>query len=879
MNINVLSDNSINNKKAIICFDNHNLLYKSYYAVPKFHDNHGRPTGAIQGALSIVFKFLNKYPKAHYCVASDSKGGNFRHKLFEQYKAHRKEIDEELIKQIISMPDFYKSMGMPFFATQGFEADDLIGSLAQKIKRSEEYVLFIVSSDKDLMQLIDDEKVFLIDPTKDIIFNSDEVVKKFGVLPSQVHDYLSLIGDASDNIPGAKSVGPKTALKILKYGKLSDLIANPSIIDDKKLNKLVVENIESIILSQKLVALECNLDVDISNAHLDLTHNKHSMLNLLGEYSLHALQKTFEKLVKKFEGDEISIENNISNSSENSFHQKNADKKDYKITPSIRKKMEENGLIAVNFDANDKKFNVYFDEKIYNFDDEDLDDLIDLLKNPMIRKIVYNQRALIENLGRKIHSLSNIHDLSVIFYHLIGTKANNDILDILYYEQIQYQNATNYIIFYLKLYELGMKKLFQSQHLEYFDLDRKIYKILSKMENIGILVDRDGLANLGKYFDDLLTNIKENIIDETGYDFNILSPKQTSDILFNKLEISSKSVKKLKGEGGFSTSQEVLENLSNDGIVVADYILQYRSIYKLKSSYCDGLANEIEEDGRIHTKFELNGATTGRILSSSPNLQNIPTKSEEGKKIRSCFVAKDDYVLISADYSQIELRILAHIADVKNLKKAFDEEIDVHQLTASNIFGIPFEKVDSFWRSKAKAVNFGIIYGISPFGLSKQLKITTSEASDIIKNYLFHYGEINDYLEKTKNFASQNGYVRTIFGRNCYLQSQLNDGTIAMPKNFFEKQFFERAAINAPIQGSASDIIKYAMIKIDNLILESQFETRLLLQIHDELIFESPENEVENISNQIKKIMESIGDEIFLKLKVDVSQGKSWLDL
>lgn len=375
MSVDVLSDFLTKNKKVIICFDNHNLLYKSYYAVPKFHDNHGRPTGAIQGALSIVFKFLNKYPKAHYCVASDSKGGNFRYQLFDQYKAHRKEIDDELLKQIIAIPDFYHAMGMPFFATEGFEADDLIGSLA-KIKQHDEYVLFIVSSDKDLMQLIDDKKVFLIDPTKDTFFDSQEVVKKFGVLPNQVHDYLSLIGDASDNIPGAKSVGPKTALKILKYGKLSDLVKNPEIIDDKKLQKLIIDNKENIILSQKLVELRDDLDISIDGVHLNLAAHRNQMINLLGEYSLHALQKTFERLVKKFSDGEFG---DIIDDIHGDIHIHD-DKKDLKITINIRKKMEEDGLIAVNFNNDEKKFEIFFEGKIYKFDDENQDDLINLLK-------------------------------------------------------------------------------------------------------------------------------------------------------------------------------------------------------------------------------------------------------------------------------------------------------------------------------------------------------------------------------------------------------------------------------------------------------------------------------------------------------------------
>lgn len=877
MNIGLPSDLPTNGRRAIICFDNHNLLYKSYYAIPKFHDSHGRPTGAIQGALSIVFKFLNRYPDAEYCVASDTKGGNFRYKLYDQYKAQRKEIDDELLKQIIVMPDFYRAMGMNFFAREGFEADDLIASLVHKHRYDKNAVIFIISSDKDLMQLIDDDRVFLIDPTKDIFMNESEVLKKFGVSPSQVHDYLSLIGDASDNIPGAKSVGPKTALKILKYGKLDDILKNPEIIDDKKLQKLIIDNYDAITLSQKLVALKGDLEVDSDNLKLDLAGHRHGMMNLLGEYSLHALQKTFEKIVKKSSPN--SDEGNVGGISSN-FEEISHSSGSY-ITPTIKKKMEENHLIAVNFDQMDKQYQIFFDNKIYFIEESDICNYIDLFENPMIKKVIYNQRLFEEKFSNlDSQKFFSFYDLAIIYYHIIGTRANNDILDILYYEQIDYQSQANYIIFYLKLFELGMKRLFDSGHLEFFELDRKIYRILREMEVIGMLVDPGKLKELGNYFENLLAKTKDGIIDETGYDFNVLSPKQTSDILFNKMGVSAVSTKKLKGDGGFSTSQDVLETLSNEGLVVADHILQYRSIYKLKSSYCDGLAEQIDKnDGRIHTKFELNGATTGRILSSNPNLQNIPTRTDEGKKIRSCFIAREGCKLISSDYSQVELRILAHIANVENMKKAFEEGEDIHKLTASKIFGIPFDRVDDHWRSKAKAVNFGIIYGISPFGLSKQLKITTGEAAEIIKSYLYRYSEIKDYLERTKNFANQHGYVKTIFGRNCYLQTQLSDGTLVAPKNFFERQFFERAAINAPIQGSASDIIKYAMIKVNNLIKNENFEAKLLMQIHDELIFEVPDHEVEKISEKIKENMESVGRNVGLSLRADLSVGQSWMDL
>ena len=770
----------------------------------------------------------------------------------------------------------------------------------------------------------------MIDPTKEIFSDEKAIVQKFGVNPCQIRDYLALIGDASDNIPGAKSVGPKTALKILNHGKLDNLLANPDLMNDKKLKQLILDNKENIILSKNLINLKSDILVEASHDELKLDFVKQAPLlyKLFGEYDIHSLQRRIEKLLKSNVSEEnyhdalnskSIVENNnsiqesafsseiynpiweegtisicfsevmrLSSSNQNLIGLSDLGSKLYNVSDRYiedKKVLSKNNAINLKKNTSIEKekfstvFKVSFNKTLYVIDE--ILSLKEILESSSIRKITYNAADLEAKLTQNNIKVDGFYDLSILYYHLIGVKANNSLLDILSFlgfddvsGQIAHQK-NNYISFYEEIYNKGIEQLFINKHIEFFEEDRKVYKILRKMEYIGILVDRKKLSDLKDYFENFLETIKDKVIDLTGYDFNILSPKQTSDVLFNKLELQP--TKKSKNEGVFSTSQDILEELSISGVEVADYIMQYRSIYKLKSSYCDGLADQIDEvTGRIHTRFALNGATTGRILSSNPNLQNIPTRTEEGKKIRSCFIAKNGYKLVSADYSQIELRILAALADVKNLKIAFENGEDIHRLTANQIFRIPLKNVDDFWRSKAKAINFGIIYGISPFGLSRQLKITTREADEIIKNYLRCYSEINEYLEKTKSFANRFGYVKTMFDRHCYLRTTNN---LDKGMNFHERSFFERAAINAPIQGTASDIIKKSMIEIDYFINANNIKANSLLQIHDELIFEVHENNVELFSQNIVHIMENVGAKIGLKLKVDLGIGVDWLEL
>ena len=756
------------------------------------------------------------------------------------------------------MPKFYEAFGMRVMGAQGYEADDFIATLVKKFK--DEYTILIASSDKDLMQLIC-EGVLMIDPTKDVMIDEAAVVAKFGVKPNQIGDYLSLIGDASDNIPGARSVGPKTAIRILQYGMLDAIVANTEIVTDKKLRQVVLANLDSIILSQKLVMLTDDIEITIDSQELVivLANQAEALYKLFGEYSLQVLQKRVEKYFSATAGNEVELPVGTYDAKENR---------------GVEDAILRSGRVSIALV--DSRLMIAAGGRLYKV--EFVLGLKEILESQSVKKIAYDAASLEKWLRDKGVALAGIYDLSTIYYHLMGVKANTSLVDVLYFCGLDDfagkldNQKSGYLLAFDELYDRGIQSLFQNGHLIFLEEDRRVYRILRQMEREGILIDREALKDLGGYFETILLEKKEKIVDLTGYDFNILSPKQTSEVLFDKLEL--KPGKKSKNEGVFSTNHNVLEDLAEEGVEAAEHILQYRSLYKLKSSYCESLAGEINlETGRIHTSFTLNGATTGRILSAHPNLQNTPTKNEEGRKIRGCFIARNGHILVSADYSQIELRILAHIAGVKNLLTAFDNDDDIHSLTASQVFRVPLSKIDSFWRSKAKAVNFGIIYGISAFGLSKQLKISMSEADGIIKNYLACYSEIHQYLEKTKEFASKFGFVETAFGRRCNLRL----GSKSM--NYHEKQFLERAAINAPIQGTASDVIKIAMIKVADFIEDENLNTKILLQIHDELIFEVPDEEATVFNYKVQEIMEGIGRKIGLKLKVEINNGKSWMDL
>lgn len=857
-------------KNKIFIFDGHNLIYKSYFALPKLYDAKNRPTGAIQGTCNILFKFLLKYEGSMFCIASDSGGKNFRHQLFEQYKAHRKEIDPELLEQIIAIQNIYKSFGLCVLGNHGHEADDYIASFVKKF--SDQYKIYIISSDKDLTQLVN-TNVNIIDPIKEEIIDEIAVENKFGVRPKKINDYLSLIGDASDNIPGISGIGPKTALKILQYGSITESIAqNFDNIKDPKLQKKLRDNLNDLLLSKKLVTMVDNLPINIEPEQMvfNLHRYANDIYQVFLEYDLNNLGQRIEKFIHK---KNINLAINSSNSNQTSITQCN------EISDEIVKNLYIYGKCSFNI-TDSNIVQLLIQDKLFNIPiDNCPNQLKIILEDSSIKKIIYQVSPNIKQYF-KLHNIqfSGLYILSFLYFNLLGTKANDNFNFLANYCELNLPNSQNeHINLFESLFNLGLQKIFEIKHIEFFENDRKIYDILWKMEQNGILIDCNKLNNLQKYFDDLLDKIKDQAIEKTGYDFNLISPKQTSDILFNKLGIEPVGKKSLK-TNLYSTDVTVLEELSLKGFEIADLILNYRSIFKLKTSYCESLPNKTNPlNNKIHTSFLLNGATTGRILSFEPNLQNIPTKTEEGKKIRGCFIASEGHQLVSMDYSQIELRILANLANVQNLKNAFLNNTDIHSLTASEIFGIDLKNVNDFYRSKAKAINFGIIYGISSFGLAKQLKISNSDASLIIKNYFRQYPEIFEYLEQTKKFNNINGYVKTMFNRHCYPPSINQDDL--HKTNFHHQQFLERASINAPIQGTASDIIKLAMIQINNFINKNNLNTKILLQIHDELILEVPNEELQIIKKECIPIMENIGKDIKLPLQVSFSYANNWQNL
>ena len=883
MNQKITKNNIAKIEKKIFIFDGHNLIYKSYFALPKLFDSKNRPTGAIQGTCNILMKFLTKYQNSMFCIASDSGGQNFRHEIFEDYKANRAEIEDDLRLQIIAMQEIYDHFGIKKIGAKGFEADDYIASFVKKFAQNNK--IFIISSDKDLMSLVS-ENVFLIDPVKEDLFDTLAVEEKFGVRPSFIKDYLSLIGDSSDNIPGVPGIGPKTAQKILLHGHLDDLIKNnfENIKDQKLVQKLKL-NLDSLLLSIKLVEMKDDLEINLTLNDLEfsLTENARNIYNIFIDHDLLLLSSRIQKFLSFDEFEKkhsLTIKDNI----ENNF-----------ISDEFLEKIYLSGIVYINYIENkDNIFELQILGRdsfivLNNFDEKNLLILSKIMNDSSIKKITYKiHYGLNEFLSQKgIKGGESIFDLSWIYFSLIGVRANENFQYLVkfakqfaFVNQIQfdyqdYMNLKeNYIFSFELLFDFGLKALLKTKQINHLEIDRQVYAILLKMEHEGILLDIDKLSKFSQKLESDLLNLKEKIIDETGYDFNVISPKQTSEVLFEKLEITPIGKKSSK-TSLYSTDTKVLEELSINGHIIADYILEYRSLNKLKTSYCQTLPEKINpQTGRIHTKFWLNGTTTGRILSSDPNLQNIPIRTDSGKEIRKSFVASDQKFLLSVDYSQIELRILAKLANVKNLINAFENELDVHKITASEIFEIPLSQVDDFQRTTAKAVNFGIIYGISPYGLSWRLKISLSQASSIIKKYFLKYPEIEDYVVHIKKFFHENGYVCTLLGRRCYAPHFSEEDSEKI--SFSQNQFLQRSAINAPIQGSSAEILKFALIACINLINERFSKNKILLQIHDEIIFEVCQEDSNQFSLEVTELMESIGSEFDLKLKVESSIGKYW---
>ncbi len=915
---------SIKKTDHFYLIDGSGYIFRAYYALPPLsRKSDGLPTGAVSGFCSMLFKLLedarsddSKNKPTHFAVIFDSARKNFRNEIYSQYKANRAEAPDDLAPQFEYIRKSVEAFNLPSIELLNYEADDLIATYAKKITEAGANVT-VISSDKDLMQLVS-EKVRLFDPMKSKVIGEKEVIEKFGVKPDQVIDVQSLAGDSSDNVPGVPGIGIKTAAELInKYKTLENLLKKASEIPQNKRRETLLSNKDKAMISKQLVTLK--KDVPLKNDAADFTIkdiDKDKLYDFLRNME-------FNRLLSQaisFYGEPSSKD----------FNKKTLEKKNNKIDTKIYKtilkekqldelikKLDEKSVIAVDtetsslnpqeadlvgvslcYEANEAFYiPIGHKEKTELKKDLVLKKLKPILEDPSIKKVGQNIKydfIILKNHGIE---LSSVEDTMLLSYTLDAgnNRHNMDTLSELHlghktisykdlvgtgkkqlnFSEVDLKSATEYAAedadITFRLYECLSERV-SEEKLEriYEEFEKPMIKILSKLESSGIKVDDSYLKKLSKKFEERLVTIEKEIYKISEKKFNIGSPKQLGEIIYNDLKIAK--LKKTK-KGSLATSAKILEDLALTGHKFPNLVLEWRQVSKLKSTYTDALQDHIsKKTKRVHTSFLLAATNTGRLASSDPNLQNIPIKTSDGKEIRKAFVADKNNLLISADYNQIEMRILADMADVKELKKAFKNNQDIHSLTASQVFDVPIKKVTDDYRRKAKAINFGIIYGITQYGLAKQISVSNEEALSFINSYFKKFPEIKDYMNTTIKTCRKQGFVTNIFGRRIHLRG-IND------KNFSVRAFQERAAINAPIQGSAADIIRLAMIKIDK-ILEEKKEAKMLLQIHDELIFECLKKNESEVKKIVKAAMTSVSSSdhhmFSIPLEVSINSGNNW---
>ena len=907
--------------------DGSGYIFRAYYALPPLsRKSDGLPTGAVSGFCSMLFKLLEDsrsddsiHKPTHFAVIFDSAKKNFRNDIYSEYKANRTETPEDLIPQFDYIRKAVKAFSLPSIELINYEADDLLATYSKQIIDAGAKVT-VISSDKDLMQLVS-EKTRLYDPMKNKVLGEKEVFEKFGVKPNQVIDVQSLAGDSSDNIPGVPGIGVKTAAELInKYKTLDVLLKNIEKIPQTKRRETLLANKDKALLSRQLVTLRDDVPVkDTPESFIMKAVDKNKLFDFLREMEFSRLLSQAISFYGESQTSSSSRSTQIKKKTDNSVNVKNYECiLDEKSLDKWIKILEEKTVIAV--DTETSSLNPLEAELVgisFSYEENKacyiplahkekslkkslvLKKIKPLLEDPSVKKvgqnikfdfIVLKQNGIEVNpiedtmlisytldAGNNRHNMDTLSEIhldhkTITFKELVGTGKNK-----LNFADIDIEKATEYAAedadITLRLYE-NLKERLDEEKLnkiyEYFE--KPMIKLLAKLEFNGIKVDANHLKKLSAEFEKKLKKIEKNIFSIAGKEFNIASPKQLGEIIYNELKIAK--LKKTK-KGSLATNANVLEDLAFTGHKFPNLVLQWRQVSKLKNTYTDALQDHIsQKTKRVHTSFLLAATNTGRLASSDPNLQNIPIKSDDGKEIRKAFIAEKGNILISADYNQIEMRILADIADVKELKKAFRNNEDIHSLTASQVFNIPIKKVNEDLRRKAKAINFGIIYGITQYGLAKQISVSNQEALDFINAYFKKFPEIKDYMNSTIKSCRTKGYVNNIFGRRIHLRG-IND------KNFSVRSFQERAAINAPIQGSAADIIRLAMIKLDQLAeTDKKFKAKMLLQIHDELIFECSKNDKDYVQKIVKDAMTSISTSDYhtfsIPLNVSINTGLNW---
>ena len=888
-------------EEKLLLVDGSSYLYRAFHALPDLRSSDGRPTGAIFGVLNMLQKLIKSERPNYLSVIFDTPVKTFRHEIFPEYKANRQKTPDDLIAQIEPLHQAIINLGLPLLAVDGVEADDVIGTLAVEADRRKVKTL-IATGDKDMAQLVT-ENIHLIDTMKDHRMGPKEVEEKFGIAPDRFIDYLTLAGDTSDNIPGVEKVGPKTAIKwISEYGSLDGVIQNADQIKGK-VGENLVSALGQLDLFKTLVTIKCDVQMDTKFSDMIIGESKDNLLHeQFNDLGLHGLIKQFdiqaseEKTVINTDYKTITTKKELDQLIEAirknpyvSFDTETTSL-DYMQAQlvGISIALEPNEAFYIPINHNYEGVGKQLDEDVV------LDALRPFLESENIPKIGHNlkyDRHILHNVGIELKGKL----LDTMLYSYVNnstiTRHNLDAVSKRYlninptsYEEVagkgakqisfsevsidvasEYASEDSDIA--LKLYhhiEPLVKKEKRLANL-YTEVEGPLIYTLGDIERNGVLIDSEKLNQQSKKLEAKILELESKVQKNAGEDFNLGSPKQLQEILYGKLGLP---VIKKTPKGQPSTSEAVLQELSMDFPIVKD-ILSYRAISKLKSTYTDKLPKMVNPDtGRVHTSYHQAVTATGRLSSSDPNLQNIPIRSEEGRRIREAFIAPDDYKILAADYSQIELRIMAHLSKDDGLLDAFAKGQDIHKATAAEIFSSAIEDVTPNQRRSAKAINFGLIYGMSAFGLSKQLQITRAEAQSYIEQYFDRYPKVKDYMEETKLSAKQMGYVETVFGRRLYLAD-------IDSSNYQRRQYAERSAINAPMQGTAADLIKMAMTDLHQRIIAQSFDAKIIMQVHDELVIEVHQSQADELSGITLETMSNIA-ELDVDLKVDADLGSNW---
>ncbi|MES2607519.1 MAG: DNA polymerase I [Pseudomonadota bacterium] len=893
--------------------DGSGFIFRAYHALPPLTAPDGTPVGAVYGFCNMLRQLIVEHSHHHFLVVFDAGRQTFRQRMYAEYKAHRPPAPEDLVPQFPLFRDACAAFGVPSVEMADYEADDLIASYARQAE-TVGFKVVIVSGDKDLMQLVND-KISIYDPLKRKAIGVNEVVERFGVVPAKVIDVMALAGDASDNIPGVAGIGVKTAAElILSYGDLETLLAQTHTIKQPKRRQTLIDNADKARVSKKLVTLVDNLTIPLDFDSLFVKGVSPATLDFLTRMGFKTLLSRVQNEVRLLNGESTASVPTLSVQMSN----------DYLMlikTEEIKAFLDEASLAdVVAFDTETTSLHIrqatwvgcsfafrasngtikaaYIPFRHTTEETQaDFNAIKSLLANFLnhtgILKVGHNLKYDISIIAKDGLTMRSIEDTMLMSYCLFGGQHSHSLgyltkkyfkRDSISFEsiagtgknqktfdQIDLKTATTYAAedaeLTLMLYEHFKPKLTEQQvSTLYYDVERPLVSVIAMMEYYGVRVDPTTLKNYGVELAHRMEILSKDIFHLVGHEFNIGSPKQLGEVLFDEQGLPAPKRTKT---GAYTTDADVLEDLVQKGHVLPEKVLQWRSLAKLQSTYVEGLLAQIDsETARIHTSYALTGTSTGRLSSSEPNLQNIPIRTEDGRRIRKAFIADDGYVVVSLDYSQIELRLLAHFADIPALKQAFLDGVDIHKTTASSLFGIPYDQVTSEQRRQAKTVNFGIIYGISAYGLGQQLSIPNTTASALIKSYLERYPGVETFMSRMKDEARAKGHVTTLMGRRCYTPG-IHD------KNGAIRQFAERQAVNAPLQGTNADIIKKAMAQVHQWLQADPMDARMLLQVHDELVFEVRTAEVDTFTPKVKSIMESVV-QLSVPLIVEAGVGSNW---